>query len=42
VYGDVKIIVYSYKTLKKIQELTVGFNTLGLNDLSKGEVLELS
>jgi len=31
VFGDVKIVLYSFATLSKVHELTIGFNTLNLN-----------
>ena len=33
VYGDVKIVVYSYKCLKRVQEFVFGFNTHNLEEL---------
>lgn len=37
VCGDVKIIVFSYKTLKRVQEFTIGFNTLAMDALNPQE-----
>ena len=42
VFGDVKIIIYSYTYLKKIQEFTLGFNTLNINDLTSNNTLILT
>ena len=34
VSGDVKINIYSYKTLKRVPEFTMGFNTLTMDALN--------
>jgi hypothetical protein len=37
VFGDVKIAIHSYKTLKKVYEFTLGFNTLNIDALNAAQ-----
>ena len=40
VYGDVKIVVFSFRSLKKEREFVVGFNTLNMEEFGEdGEVV---
>jgi hypothetical protein len=37
VCGDVKVVVYSYRHLSKVQEGVVGFNTLNIDALNQNK-----